>query len=315
MNKILITGAFGQIGTELAVYLQNHAGIENVVLTDIRTPDHDTGQSLMETLDVTKKKDMIQLVDKYNIDTIYHMAAVLSGTGEKNPDLCWNVNINGLRNVLQVSMDRGVKRIFVPSSIAVFGPETPKEKTPQETVLCPTTMYGVTKVSGELLAEYYVQKYGLDIRGVRYPGIISSEVMPSGGTTDYAVEIFYDAIQKGSYECFLNPDTYLPMMYLPDAINGTVALMEADSAQLKHHASFNLAAFSFSPTQLAEEITKHIPEFTITYKPDYRQEIAASWPKSIDDAAARKEWHWKPDFNLASMTEDMLRKLRLRLND
>lgn len=312
MKRILITGAFGQIGTELSTCLQERNGYENVVLTDIRLPEN-KGQSIVEELDVTDKERLNHLVTRYKIDTIYHMAALLSGSGEKNPDLCWNVNVNGLKNVLDIAVKKKLTRVFVPSSIAVFGPDTPKDNTPQDTVLCPTTMYGVTKVSGELMCEYYVRKYGLDVRGIRYPGIISSEVLPSGGTTDYAVEIFYDALKNGSYTCFLKPGTVLPMMYLPDAIKGTVDLMNADFARLKHHANFNLAAFSFAPEELAAEIQKFIPSFRVSYQPDYRQAIAESWPRSIDDSAAQKEWNWNPDFDLAKMTDDMIQRLKEKL--
>lgn len=315
MKRILITGAFGQIGTELGVYLQKKLGAENIVMTDIRLPEKAGENTITEKLDVTDKNAVTAIIDKYKIDTIYHMAALLSGSGEKHPDLCWDVNINGLKNVLDVAKEKELTRVFVPSSIAAFGPSTPKQDTPQETILGPTTMYGITKVAGELLGEYYVQKFGLDVRGVRYPGIISSEVMPCGGTTDYAVEIFYEAIQHSKYTCFLKEDAVLPMMYLPDAIKGTVDLMEADFDKLKHHTDFNLAAFSFSPAELAQVIMKFIPEFTITYEPDYRQAIAESWPQTIDDSAARKEWNWTPDYDLEKMAADMVEKLSERLKN
>ncbi|MCP5052093.1 MAG: NAD-dependent epimerase/dehydratase family protein [bacterium] len=315
MKRILITGSFGQIGSELSATLQQIYGTDHVVLTDIRTPsEHNRGAgTIIEYLDVTDGQSVSRVVDRYNIDTIYHMAAVLSGTGEKKPDLCWTVNMDGLKNVLDVARDKKLTRVFIPSSIAVFGACTPKNDTPQDTVLCPTSMYGVTKVSGEALGEYYVEKYGLDVRGIRYPGIISSEVIPSGGTTDYAVEIFYDAIKTGTYSCFLDSHTILPMMYLPDAIKGTIDLMRADLADLKHHTNFNMAAFSFSPAQLAAEIESHIPGFEVSYKPDFRQAIAETWPHSIDDSDARKEWGWEPDYNLAKMTEDMIRRLKEKL--
>jgi nucleoside-diphosphate-sugar epimerase len=315
MKRILITGAFGQIGTELGSYLRNMYGSENVVLTDIRLPGEGKAEfGITEHLDVTDRQSMERLVDTYRIDTIYHMAALLSGSGEKNPNLCWNVNVGGLKNVLDIALEKKLRRVFVPSSIAVFGPDTPKDNTPQDTLLCPTTMYGVTKVSGELLGEYYVRKYGLDVRGIRYPGIISSEVLPSGGTTDYAVEIFYDAIKTGSYTCFLKEHTALPMMYLPDAIKGTVDLMQADVNRLKHHCNFNLAALSFSPSHLAAEISKHIPGFRILYEPDYRQRIAESWPRSIDDSAARQEWGWSPAYDLEQMSADMIGRLRAKIH-
>ena len=240
------------------------------------------------------------------------MAAILSAVGEKNSALCWNVNINGLQNIFDLALEKNIPRVFVPSSIAVFGPNTPKKETPQETILRPTTMYGVTKVAGELLGDYYVQKYGLDVRGIRYPGIISNETLPGGGTTDYAVEIFYEAIKNKRYTCFVKKDTMLPMMYMPDCIKATIDLMETDFAKLNHHCDFNVTAMSFSAEDLAKEIKKFIPEFVCTYKPDFRQKIAESWPQTIDDRAARKEWGWKPEYDLSKMTEDMIRVLAKR---
>lgn len=314
MKKIMITGALGQIGTELGHYLQQVMGPKNIVLTDINLPENKKIEDeIIEYLDVTDKQAAARIIDKYEIDTIYHMAALLSGAGELKPDKCWNVNINGLKNILDIAREKKSVRVFTPSSIAVFGPDTPKLNTPQETVLNPNTMYGLTKVSGELLSAYYVKKYNVDVRGIRYPGIISSEVMPCGGTTDYAVEIFYQAIKTGSYTCFLKEDTVLPMMYLPDAIKGTVELMETDFDRLIHHTSFNMTAFSFSPAQLAAEIKKHIPGFTISYKPDFRQAIAESWPQTIDDSAARKEWNWNPHFTLEKMVADMIHRLKAKL--
>ena len=238
------------------------------------------------------------------------MAAILSAKGEENPLLAWDVNMNGTYNVLEIAREYEMKQVFCPSSIAVFGPETPIENTPQETVLRPGTMYGVTKVAGELLCDYYFKRFGLDVRGVRYPGIISNKTLPGGGTTDYAVEIFYEAIKNKEYTCFLKPDSTLPMMYMPDCIKATIDLMQAPIENLKHHSDFNLAAFSFSPKELAAEIKKHIPEFKISYEPDERQKIADSWPKTIDDTAAREEWGWEPRYDLQSMVKDMLRVLK-----
>jgi nucleoside-diphosphate-sugar epimerase len=254
------------------------------------------------------------VVEEYDIDTIYHMAAILSAAGERNPQLAYRVNLDGLYNVLEIAREHEVSRVFWPSSIAVFGPDTPKDDTPQETILRPTTMYGVTKVAGELLCDYYVERFGLDVRGVRYPGIISSETLPGGGTTDYAVEIFYEALKHQRYTCFLDRDTVLPMMYMPDCIRATLMLMDADPDQLEHHADFNLCGLSFSPAELADEIKKHVPEFEITYEPDYRQEIADSWPRTIDGSASREEWGWEPQYDLAAMTVDMLEKLQRRLS-
>ena len=243
------------------------------------------------------------------------MAAILSAVGEEKPLLCWNVNINGMYNILEIARERNMNRVFVPSSIAAFGPETPRNNTPQETILKPKTMYGVTKVAGELLGDYYFKRFGLDVRGVRYPGIISSETLPGGGTTDYAVSIFYGAVKNKKYTCFVKENTVLPMMYMTDCIKGTIDLMEADISKLKHHCDFNMASMSFSAGKLTAEIKKHIPKFKCDYIPDFRQNIADTWPKSIDDSAARKEWGWKPSYNLASMTKDMLEKLGKRYKE
>ncbi len=309
-KKILVTGACGQIGSALVPALRERYGGENVVATDIA----ETNVSLreggpFEFLDVTQRGAIGAVVDRYEIDTIYHLAAILSATGEKRPQLAWDVNVNGVVKILEIARERKVSRVFYPSSIAAFGPETPRDDTPQETILRPKTMYGVTKVTGELLGDYYVQRFGMDVRGVRFPGIISSEAMPGGGTTDYAVEIFYEAIKHQHYTCFLQADTVLPMMYMPDCIRATIELMEADRSRLAHHTDFNLAAMSFSPADLVTEIQKHVPDFVCEYKPDYRQEIADSWPRSIDDSAARAEWGWQPAYDLAAMVVDMLEKL------
>ncbi|MBS3783767.1 MAG: NAD-dependent epimerase/dehydratase family protein [Anaerolineae bacterium] len=313
--RILVTGAVGQIGSELTMALRERYGGENVVAAGHKTePDpelRDSGPFV--TIYATRSETIEEVVDEYEIDTIYHLAAILSATGEKNPQLAWRVNMEGLYTILEVAREREISRVFWPSSIAVFGPDTPADNTPQETILRPTTMYGVTKVAGELLCNYYVERFGLDVRGVRYPGIISSETLPGGGTTDYAVEIFYEALKHQRYTCFLEKDTVLPMMYMPDCIRATLMLMDADFEQLEHHADFNLAGFSLSPAELAAEIKKHIPEFEITYEPDYRQEIADSWPCTIDDSAAREEWGWEPAYDLPAMVEDMLEKLKKRL--
>jgi len=315
ISNILITGAAGQIGSELAPKLREKYGRENVVASDIRDPSsslRDDGP--YETLDVTNKEKMTELVKEYEIDTIYHLASLLSATGEMSPQLAWRVNIGGLYNVLEVARELDLTRVFNPSSIAAFGPETPKVSTPQETILRPKTIYGVTKVAGELLGDYYFHKYGVDVRGIRFPGVISNVAPPGGGTTDYAVEIFYEAIKRGHYECFVKEDTALPMIYMPDCLKSMLVLMESDVSKLEHHTDFNLAGMSFSAGELAAEIGKHIPEFTVVYKPDYRQEIADTWPKTIDDSIAREEWGWEPDYDLASMTEDMLEKLKARYN-
>jgi nucleoside-diphosphate-sugar epimerase len=313
MKKILVTGAVGQIGSELTMALRARHGPENVIAAGHRTPPgpelRDSGP--FEFLDVTRREDLERVVARYDVDTIYHMAAILSAAGETRPQLCWEVNVNGLRNVLEVARER--LRLFCPSSIAAFGPETPRRDTPQETVLRPKTMYGVTKVAGELLCAYYWARFGVDVRGVRYPGIISHVTPPGGGTTDYAVEIFYEAIRRQRYTCYVRPDTVLPMMYMPDCIKATIDLMEADAAGLEHRADYNLAAMSFAAAELAAEIEAHIPEFRVTYEPDpVKQAIADSWPQTIDDRAAREEWGWQPDYDLARMTADMIEKLGRR---
>ncbi|MGD1994463.1 MAG: NAD-dependent epimerase/dehydratase family protein [Anaerolineae bacterium] len=310
MNRILVTGACGQIGSALVPALRDRYGGQNVVATDIEESNRELRKTgPFEFLDVTQRGAIGAVVDRYEIDTIYHLAAILSATGERKPQLAWNVNVNGLYKVLEIARERRVRRVFCPSSIAVFGPETPKDDTPQNTVLSPTTMYGISKVNGELLGRYYFRRFGLDVRGVRYPGIISSEALPGGGTTDYAVEIFYQAIENKRYTCFLREDTVLPMMYMPDCVKATIEIMEVDAADLEHHANYNVAAMSFRPSDLVTEIQKHIPEFVCEYNPDYRQEIADSWPRTIDDSAAREEWGWQPDYDLAAMAADMLEKL------
>ena len=313
MTKILVTGALGQIGSELTAALKKIHGEKNVVTSDVR--DGQIAEEFLpyEKLDVLDKSRLYEIVKKHDIKVIYHLAAILSAAGEKNPHLCWDINMNGLYNVLEAARELGVKQIICPSSIAVFGPETPRDNTPQETIIMPKTMYGLTKASGELLCEYYVAKFGVDILGIRYPGLISYKTAPGGGTTDYAVEIFYEAIKKKSYTCFLEADTVLPMMYMPDAIRGTIQLAETDFSKLKHHSNFNFAGVSFSCAEIAAEIKKHIPEFTIDYKPDFRQKIANSWPKSIDDTSSRNEWGWKVEYDLKKMTEDMLVNLRKKL--
>jgi nucleoside-diphosphate-sugar epimerase len=312
-KRIMITGAAGQIGSELALVLRERHGADTVLATDIvRPPDKVLGAGPFETLNVTERADVEKIVRKHDIDTIYHLAAILSANGEKAPQKAWDVNINGLYNVLETARRLGSVRIFTPSSIAVFGPATPRVGTPQDTILDPTTMYGVTKVAGENLCNYYVQKYGLDVRGCRFPGIISHETLPGGGTTDYAVAIFYDAVKNGRYTCFLRADTILPMMYMPDCLKSILDLMEADFFRLKHHSNFNVAAMSFTPGELAAEIRKHIPGFVCEYAPDFRQVIADSWPESVNDSAAREEWNWKPSFDLAAMTLDMLKALSKR---
>ena len=315
IKRIMVTGALGQIGSELTSALRGSFGADNVVATDCRPqpPERLKDIGLFHSADVTDIDALERIIQQYDIDTVFHLAAILSATGERNPQLCWQVNMNGTLNILELGLRHRMARIIIPSSIAVWGKGVPLENTPQETVLKPSTMYGVTKVCGELLGDYYVQHFGLDVRGLRYPGIISHETPPGGGTTDYAVAIFYDAVAKGRYTCFVREDTVLPMMYMPDAIQATIRLAEADFSRLRHHSDFNLAAMSFSAGELAGCIRKHLPHFEISYEPDYHQAIADSWPRSIDDSAARKEWGWKPEWDLESMTRDMLAHLQARM--
>ncbi len=314
MPRFLVTGAAGQIGSELVRSLRRIHGDDDVVASDIREAANGrVGTSgPFVALDVLEADKLAAICARHKIDRIVHLAAILSATGERHPALCWNVNMNGLRNVLEVAREQEMEQVYCPSSIAVFGPETPRVNTPQEAYLKPRTMYGLTKVSGELLCEYYARRYGLDVRGVRYPGIISSETAPGGGTTDYAVEIFREAVKTGRYNCFLGPDTRLPMMYMPDCLKATVDIIQADRASLTRFADYNIAGFSFTPAELAASIRKHMPAFEIAYEPDYRQAIADSWPESIDDSRARTDWNWQPSYDLDSMTSDMLAKLRAR---
>ncbi|MBN1151021.1 L-threonine 3-dehydrogenase [candidate division WOR-3 bacterium] len=316
LKRILVTGSAGQIGSELTMYLRGRYGSEGIVAGIHRTqPSEKIIQSgPVEKVDCRDYKALTEIVEKHKIEVIYHLAAILSATGEQNPQLAWDINMNGLYNVLEIAREKKCA-VFVPSSIAAFGPETPKDKTPQDTIQRVSTMYGVTKVAGELLSDYYFNRFGVDTRGLRYPGIISYETPPGGGTTDYAVEIFYEAIKKGKYGCFLKSDTMLDMMYMPDCLKSTVELMEADPSKLKHRNAFNVTAFSCTPELLAEEIKKHIPEFSIYYEIDeVKQSIANSWPNSLDDSAARDEWGWKPDYTLSAMTKDMLEKLSKKIN-
>ncbi len=314
MRRILVIGSCGQIGTELVPALREKYGNDNVIATGRRTPPpkilKEGGPFIyLDALEIDALKKVLY---EYEIDTIFHMASILSATGEKMPQTAWNININGLINILETSRSYKIKNVIWPSSIAAFGPTTPRDNTPNTTILEPTTMYGITKVAGELLAEYYYKKYGLDTRSMRLPGIISSETLPGGGTTDYAVEIFYEAIKKKQYTCFLKEDTYLPMMYMPDCNKCMIDLLEADNSKLNRRV-YNVTGMSFSAGEIAAEIKKHIPEFQIDYEPDFRQEIADSWPKSIDDSLAREEWNWDPSYDLASMTKDMIEKLSKRL--
>lgn len=314
MEKILFTGCGGQIGSELTLAFRKLYGNENIIASDLSAkvcPDLLNSGPFVQ-LDVLDTKALGETIDKYKVDGIVHLAAILSAVGEKNPQLAWNVNINGTVNVFEVAREKKLKRVLVPSSIAAFGPDTPRTMTPQKTILHPTTMYGVTKVALELLGDYYNLKYDMDIRGLRYPGVISHKTQPGGGTTDYAVAIYFDAVKKGSYECFLKEDTMLPMIYMPDCLKATIDLFQADKSRLQNATGYNLAAFSVTPKEMTESIQKVIPGFKISYSPDYRQEIADSWPDSIDDKEARAEWDWKPDYDLDSMTVDIIKEIRLK---
>jgi nucleoside-diphosphate-sugar epimerase len=306
MKNILVTGALGQIGSELVSALSKKSGVVTVVSHDNRQPP--AGFSgIFEQADIRDAVAMEAIIKKYNIDTVFHLVSLLSATGEANPNLAWDINMNGLKIILDLAVKYKM-RVFWPSSIAAFGPTTPRVKTPQRTVLEPTTIYGATKVAGELLCQYYNKKYGLDVRSLRYPGLISWKTPPGGGTTDYAVAIFYDALAKGSYECFVKKETTLPMMYMDDAIRGTIKLMDAPEKKITVRTSYNMAAISFRADELAKEINKHLP-VKVTYKPDHRQKIADSWPKSINDSQARKDWGWKHEFDLKKMVKVMLTEL------
>jgi nucleoside-diphosphate-sugar epimerase len=314
MRKILVTGALGQIGSELVSELRRLKGAGNVVASDIRVPPGDPDAAgPFEVLDATNARQAHDLVRRNDIGTIYHLAALLSATSEEKPHVAWELNMGGLYKMLEIARQERCA-VFFPSSIAAFGPSTPRTQTPQDTVQRPTTMYGVTKVAGELLTDYYASRFGVDVRGLRFPGLISHSAPPGGGTTDYAVTIFYEALRHGHYTCFLGPDTRLDMMYMPDAIRATIGVMEADPARLLHRNSFNIAAVNFTPVELAAEIRKHVPGFTIDYDVDpVRQRIADSWPESLDDSAARAEWGWAPRYDLAAMVAEMLSELRLKL--
>ena len=316
MKNILVLGSAGQIGSELVPYLRNIYGNNNVVATYHRQPlipeIKDGGPC--ENLDALEPDKVMNVVKKYNIDTIINLVAVLSAVGESKPTLAWKINMDSMLNVLEIAKEAHCA-VFIPSSIGAFGPTTPHDNTPQDTIMRPTTIYGISKVAAELLGDYYFLKYGVDARGLRYPGIISNVTLPGGGTTDYAVEIYYEAIKNKSYVCYLKPGTFLDMMYMPDALRALVDLMEADPSRLKHRNCFNVTAMSFDPEMIAAEIKKHIPEFHMEYQIDsVKQAIADSWPNKMDDSAAREEWGWKPEYDLASMTEDMLRVLSAKLS-
>ncbi|MFZ4591220.1 MAG: NAD-dependent epimerase/dehydratase family protein [Ignavibacteria bacterium] len=314
MEKILVIGSAGQIGSELTLALRKNYGEENVFATDIKQAPKDVVEGgPFQILDVMNEKNLIHFVIRNKITQVYHLAAVLSGNAEKLPLQAWDINMRSVLNVLDLGREIGLKKIFWPSSIAVFGPTTPRINTPQLTVMEPSTVYGISKQAGERWCEYYHNKYGLDVRSIRYPGLISYKTEAGGGTTDYAVEIFFDAVKDKKYECFLKEDASLPMMFMPDAIESTIKLMEADADKLTIRSSYNLGGISFNPAEIAAEVKKHIPDFKMTYKPDFRQKIAESWPASIDDSVARKDWDCKYEYDLAKMTKVMLEEVGKKL--
>ncbi len=315
MEKILVIGCSGQIGSELTLELRKKYGFANVIATDIRPAPAEVADSgKFEILDVLDTAKLQLILEHEKITQIYHLAAILSGNAEKRPLASWNINMKSLINVLELARELKIKKVFWPSSIAVFGPTTPRYNTPQYTIMEPNTVYGISKLAGERWIEYYYNKYGVDTRSLRYPGLISYKTEAGGGTTDYAVEIFYDAIRQKKYECFLGPESNLPMMFMSDAIKATIDLMEADSSMLSLRSSYNVAGICFNPRQLADEIRKHIPEFEISYKPDFRQAIADSWPACIDDSVAKKDWGLSCEFDLPKMTELMISEVRKKLS-
>lgn len=307
MSKILVVGCLGQVGSELTEALREKYGIENVVGSDVRQPAISTGP--FEILDVLNVVELVKVVKKHSITEIYNLAALLSATAEKNMDFAWKLNMEGLFNTLNLAREGQIKKIFWPSSIAVFGPTTPKDNTPQDTIADPNTVYGISKLAGERWCEYYHVKFGVDVRSVRYPGLIGYKSLPGGGTTDYAVDIFHQALKTGKYDCFLSEKTTLPMMYMPDALRATIRIMEAPASDIRIRSSYNIAGISFSPEEIAAAIKTEIPDFEITYHPDFRQKIADSWPCIIDDTRAREDWGWKHEFDLKAMVKNMLQNL------
>lgn len=311
-QKILVTGALGQIGSELVLALRKMYGAENVLSTDIQEKEK-VDDAFYERLDVTNSEEIAHIIEQHQIDVVYHLAAMLSATAEKFPMKGWDLNMNSLLTFLELAKEKKFKQLYWPSSIAIFGADTPKINTDQNALAIPTTVYGISKRAGEFWCNYYHEKFGVDVRSIRYPGLISWKTRPGGGTTDYAVDIYYQALEEGKYECFLREDSGLPMMYMDDAIRATIELMQADGEKLSIRTSYNLNALSFTPKELAEEIKKRIPEFEISYQPDFRQAIADTWPESIDDSVAQRDWNWKPEYDISKMTDAMLENLKVKL--
>ncbi|CAM1356005.1 NAD-dependent epimerase/dehydratase family protein [Tenacibaculum halocynthiae] len=310
-DTILIIGACGQIGTELTERLREVYGGKNIIASDIREGnDEMMAAGPFEIVDATNKEQILEVIEKYNVNQVYLMAAMLSATAEKYPLKGWDLNMTSLLAVLELAKDKHIEKVYWPSSMAVFGNTSPKMNTPQKTVMEPSTVYGISKVAGEHWCNYYHNKYGVDVRSIRYPGIISWKTLPGGGTTDYAVDIYFEALKNKNFECFLGENTRLPMMYMKDAIDATIQIMQANSDQIKIRTSYNLGAISFTPKEIANEIKKYVPDFSISYKPDFRQDIADTWPQIIDDSQARKDWGWKHEFDLASMTNDIISNLK-----
>lgn len=309
MDKILVIGACGQLGSELTIALGDLFGNTNIIASDISEANGAIAGFAFERLDIMNASGLAEIVDKHGITQIYHLAAILSAKGEENPQWAWNLNMSGLLNVLELAKEKQIKKVYWPSSIAVFGPTTPADNTPQDTVMDPNTVYGISKQAGERWCEYYHEKYGVDVRSLRYPGLIGYKSLPGGGTTDYAVDIYHKALTGEQFTCFLDKGTYLPMMYMPDAIKATIDLMQAPADQVKVRSSYNVAAFSFDPEEIADSIKTQIPDFSMDYAPDFRQAIADSWPNSIDDSKAKSDWGWQPEYDLKKMSEEILANL------
>lgn len=314
MDRILVIGALGQLGSELSLALRGIYGKDNVIISDIKEPQGELADGPSEILNAMDREKLFEIADKYKITQVYHLAAILSAKGESDPKFAWQLNMDSLIHVLDLAKEKNLDKVYWPSSIAVFGPSTPRQNTPQNTMMDPNTIYGISKLAGERWCEYYNQKYGVDVRSLRYPGLIGYKAKPGGGTTDYAVDIYYKALEEGKYDCFLSEETYLPMMYMDDAVKATIDLMQADKDKIKIRSSYNISAISFSPKEIATSVKNELPDFTISYNPDFRQKIADSWPDSIDDSAARNDWGWSHSYDLDKMTKTILSGLKELLN-